>query len=267
MARSRSRRPIFSYSSAAALWRFPRIGPWPADVHITDAPESGGHSRYGVRYHRERLCESDITVSNGFLVTTPARTIIDLARRASFREAVVAADAALNERRTPERGRVLKTELVEQAQSSLRGASRAGSVVSFADGRSANPGETLSRLVMLETGLIAPELQTEHPNPDGGKYFTDFEWPAYKIIGEFDGRGKYLKDEFLGGRAPGEVVYEEKRREDHLRAEGNTVARWGWRELHEPGRLLAMLSAAGVPYRSSRRAPGSAKPAGPLLLR
>lgn len=245
---TRIRRPVLGYWSAAAVWGYPRVDAWPADVHLIVPPQVGAHSKYGIRFHREGLSASDLTEVNGVLLTTPARTLVDLARTESFRDAVVAMDAALNPRRSDTRGRVSRRQLELELAMSRRGTARAARAAEFGDGRAANPGETLSRVVMLESGVAAPRLQTEHPNPDGGSYFTDFEWPEHRVIGEFDGRGKYLKDEFLGGRSPGEVVYEEKRREDHLRAEGNRVVRWGWRELHEPGRLLALLSTAGVPY-------------------
>ena len=246
---------VLGYVSAAALWGYPRVGAWPVDVHVIVPPQLGAHSKHGIRFHRESLDEADIAVMADIELTSPARTLIDLARSESFGNAVVAVDAALNARRSLEHGRVTKQQLVDALNPSRHAAARALRVVEFADGMSANPGESLSRIAIFENGFLAPQLQTEHPNPDGGRYFTDFEWPEHRLIGEFDGRGKYLKDELLAGRDAGEVVYEEKRREDHLRAEGNRVVRWGWRELQEPGRLVALLSASGLPYRSRRRNP------------
>ncbi|GGF20484.1 CTP synthase [Subtercola lobariae] len=253
VVRTRGAPPVLGYSSAAALWGYPRVSAWPVDVHVIVPPQLGAHSKYGIRFHREILDEADVAVRASIELTSPARTLINIARTQSFGHAVVAVDAALNTRRGLDEGRVTKTQLIEALNSSRHGAARALRVVEFAAGSSANPGETLSRIAIFEHGFVQPQLQTEHPNPDGGRYFTDFEWPECRLIGEFDGRGKYLKDELLAGRDPGEVVYEEKRREDHLRAEGNRVVRWGWRELQEPGRLVALLSAAGLPFRSRNR--------------
>ncbi|TFB99968.1 hypothetical protein [Cryobacterium mannosilyticum] len=74
----------------------------------------------------------------------------------------------------------------------------------------------MSRAAIFELGFPDPLLQTCHLNPRGGFYFTDFEWPAYRLIGEFDGKGKYVKDEYLRGLTPGEAVHREKVREDDL---------------------------------------------------
>jgi hypothetical protein len=101
--------------------------------------------------------------------------------------------------------------------------------------------------VIHELGFPAPELQVEHRAPDGGKYFTDFEWPAHRVIGEFDGKGKYLKDEYLGGRTPGEAMYDEKLREDSLRDEDNSVKRWGWDDAWKRTPIRVRLLAAGLP--------------------
>jgi hypothetical protein len=88
-----------------------------------------------------------------------------------------------------------------------------------------------------------------HPSPiRGTRYFkTDFEWPELQKIGEFDGREKFLKDDMLGGRNPGQAVYDEKLREDALRAEGNDVARWGMPAVQRPAELRDALVRLGIP--------------------
>ena len=59
---------------------------------------------------------------------------------------------------------------------------------------------------------------------------TDFWWSDHETVGEFDGKLKYgrlLKP----GQDPGEVVFQEKRREDAIRDAGLTVRRWTWSDL------------------------------------
>ncbi len=102
-------------------------------------------------------------------------------------------------------------------------------------------------MAIFELGFPDPLLQTCHRNPRGGFYFTDFEWPAYRLIGEFDGQGKYLKAEYLRGLTPGEAVTREKVREDDLRSEGNRMARWGPSDVRQRGSLLRILTTAGLP--------------------
>lgn len=74
----------------------------------------------------------------------------------------------------------------------------------------------------------------------------DFWWEAENVVGESDGKGKYIDEEFANGRSPGEIVWEEKRREDAIRHRGHRVVRWGWAEAIRPPVLRALLLEAGV---------------------
>jgi hypothetical protein len=82
--------------------------------------------------------------------------------------------------------------------------------------------------------------------------YVDFWWPEFGIVGEFDGHGKYLRDEFTRGRTTAEVVLDEKRRENRLRALGLTVARWEWADAFAPRMLERILSQAGLPRTAVR---------------
>lgn len=241
--------PVLSHQSAAALWGIPLGGAWPWPVHVLAVPASRVRSKNGVFVHRTAFDWDEVVELDGVLVTSPARTLLDLARTVSFSDAVVALDHATNPRRA--RPEVLVypdelSEMLDRGQSS-RGSVKAQRAIDFARPNVDNPGESLSRVAIFELGFPDPELQVRHRNPRGGWYFTDVEWPAYRLIGEFDGRAKYQKDEYLHGRAPGDVVYAEKVREDHLRAEGFRVVRWGPDELADRGALSRLLIAAGLP--------------------
>ncbi|PPF75265.1 hypothetical protein C5B96_16930 [Subtercola sp. Z020] len=246
---------VVARQSAAALWSFPRINRWPEDVHLIPVPPGGLRSRNGVRHHAEAMPDTDVAELLGLRVTSRLRTLVDLARFDSIAEAVAALDHSLNPRTAHPHPVVTQDALLEQLVGiqSSRGAARAARAIHFADGGAGSPGESYSRLLIRQLGFAPPQLQVEHPNPRGGSYFTDFEWPDARIIGEFDGRSKYLKPEYLGTRTPGEVVVEEKLREDDLRAEGSQIRRWTWEHLRTPARLERLLSEAGVP-RLSRRA-------------
>ena len=224
-------------------------------VHIVVPESSAARSKNGVLVHRHDLLDEDVVHVGDLLVTSPVRTALDLARTRSFRSAVVALDFMVD----PRRSRAIGTATVELLEDELarststRGAVRAARAVAFAREGAANPGESISRVVIHQLGFPTPLLQVRHDNPRGGSYFTDTEWPEFRLIGEFDGKGKYLKEEYLGRMSPGEAVYEEKVREDHLRAEGNGLVRWGWDEIREPALLKHILLRAGLP--SLRRPP------------
>jgi hypothetical protein len=66
------------------------------------------------------------------------------------------------------------------------------------------------------------------------------------VIGEFDGKQKYTRNEYTGGN-PGEVAWKEKKREDRLRALGCGVVRILTEHVMNPPALARMLVAAGIP--------------------
>ena len=106
-------------------------------------------------------------------------------------------------------------------------------------------GESLSRAVMIENHLPAPELQVE-VFMEGGVLAgrVDFMWRELGVAGEFDGRGKYRGD--TGGR---DVAMDERHRENHVELFGGVrVVRWGWRDAYLDGGafMLMYLRAAGV---------------------
>jgi hypothetical protein len=72
-----------------------------------------------------------------------------------------------------------------------------------------------------------PTLQYEVPEL---RARTDFYWPEFRTVGEFDGKVKYGRG-LRPGQSSGDVVYAEKLREDALRDLGYQVVRWTWGEL------------------------------------
>ena len=238
---------VFSHQSAAVLHGLPLIGALPPTVQVLAQRATGGRSEPGL--HRRCLGFEDHEVTElqfsetWVRVTTVSRTLSDLAQVQPFAYAVAPLDFALREHMTS------AEELVEALarRRPFRGAGRVERVLEFGDARAEFPGESLSRARIHELGFLAPDLQVRHRNPRGGHFRTDFEWVDIGQIGEFDGKGKYLKDEYTGGRPAGEVVYDEKLREDALRAEDKGVSRWGWPEAFGGKALRALLLRAGIP--------------------
>ena len=60
-------------------------------------------------------------------------------------------------------------------------------------------------------------------------------------------RAKYADPQFLRGRTPAEVVYDEKMREDDIRPCVRTFGRWDWATARSPGRMASALRRLGVP--------------------
>lgn len=234
--------PVFSHDSAAALWRLPRIGPWPAEVHVSLPHAAGNRSSQGVRRHAVPGAVTHHVMIDGVRVTGVARTVVDLARTWDFASAVVAADHALHARWTsPDR---LVREL--DAAGCGRGVGRARRVLEVADAASESVGESLSRARMAELGLPLPELQHVVEDARGMVGRVDFWWADLGLVGEFDGRAKYRVASADTPEAVEERLWAEKVREDRLRALGLRVVRWTWDTALQPDRLASVLASVGL---------------------
>ena len=241
---------IIAGMSAAAVWRLPVVGAWPDRVRVAAARDRGGRSNA----HLSRSYigfPPPVEQRDGLTITTLARTVAEIARSEPMERSVPMIDAALAGRRavdSPSRPRVTKDAVREQLVQleSAPGIARARGALGFANGSSESPGESCSRVGMWRLGLPAPVLQREFRDARGLIGFTDFAWPHLGIVGEFDGLGKYLRNEFARGRSVAEIVMDEKAREDRLRALGLRVVRWGWSDALDLRSLERILRGAGV---------------------
>lgn len=211
-------RQVFSHWSAAALWGYPIIGAWPSRIHVTLPSRSGQRSTRGVVRHLEELSDTDVVERDGMCITSPTRTIADLARAASFATGVAACDRAFALRKAHDSPdlHVERDALLEIAEKIVgqRGVCRLRSVADFADGRSGSPGESFSRVQIARLHLPVPDLQVEVIDRDGQAWHSDFGWPGVGLLGEFDGMTKYTSNRYLMGRDVADIVIEEKLREE-----------------------------------------------------
>lgn len=242
---------VFSHWSAAVLWGYPIIGAWPSRIHVTFNPGTSQRSTPGVVRHITELSDEDVVELDGQFVTSPLRTLVDLARSAPFATGVAACDRALSEP-CDAADAVLHVEreaLQEWAErlDGQRGVRRFRSVANFSDGRSGSPGESLSRVQVARLHLPRPDLQVETVDLDGRTWHSDFGWPGQGLLGEFDGMVKYTRSRYLNGRPVAEVVIEEKLREDAIRlASGCGMARWTWPAASDLLQLKRLLMKAGL---------------------
>jgi hypothetical protein len=221
---------VVSHASAAALHGLPLWNVPLNQVHVTRRPPARTDSDTRLRSHAARLPEEDVVRVGLVPVTSVARTVVDLARVLPFAPALSIADAALRH------GGIAPEDLrrVLEAASGTRGTRAARRVVAAADGRSESVGESRSRAIVIQSGLPLPDLQVEVRDAGGGLVGRcDFGWSDHRVLGEFDGRVKYGRL-LRPGQTPGDVVFEEKRREDALRDEGFGMVRWVWWDLDSP---------------------------------
>lgn len=244
----RARGPIvFTHSAAAAIQSIDRIGAWPRLVDVRIAQSSGGRSSGAVRRRALGFEGVDLIEWRGHLVTSAAQTALDLAAEGTFTAGVVAMDQALWARR---RGGALtqaeELECVLEANR-RRGLSRVPAVIEFSTALSDSVRESEARVLLDRLGFPTPVLQKRFVLPGQRVAKSDFYFPEFDHVGEFDGVGKYFDPEILAGRTPDEALLEEKDRADALRRQVSGLSRWRTPDHRDPGQLYSILVADGLP--------------------
>jgi len=240
---------VLSHWSAAAVHGLPLAGSWPQQVHLTVGRTQGGRSKAAVVKHALALQPEDHVSIDGLLVTSLARTVLDIASVATFEQSVIMADAALLVPRTRgASGKTTPDELMLAWERALpfRAHKRTRRVIDFSDAGAESPIESRSRVTMARIGCPAPRLQTAFFDRDGFIGRVDFDWPEQGVVGEADGDLKYLDEQYRSGRTPGQVHLDEKKREDRIRALPRGFARWGWAEAGDEVALRRRLTDAGL---------------------
>jgi hypothetical protein len=228
---------VYALASAAAVWGLPRVGRWPG--HVT--PLVTGGRRRGSRVLRPHVgAEADPVERAGLLVTSAARTVVDVARTESLPSALAAADHALRH------DLCTREELAGEAESvgpRVRGRPAARLVAGLADPASMSAGESISRAWMFLLNLPRPRLQVAYEDAAGPIGVVDFEWDG--VVGEFDGRTKYQVPADADPAEAADVVWREKQREDRLRRLVG-VARWVWSDAVDGAGMARVLSGHGI---------------------
>jgi hypothetical protein len=229
---------VISHVSAAvmhglAVWAIPLD-----HVHTIRPGGAGGRIGSVVHRHVAPLDPAEVTLVDGVLVTSLARTVVDIARTVPFEQAVVVADSALfrNEDLTPA---ALAAGVARAA--GWPGVPQARRAIGFARRGAQSPGESRSRIEIARAGLPVPHLQFPVQLPDGSTALTDFGWIGPRAVGEFDGEVKYGRL-VPQGQAPADVVFAEKVREDAVRALDYGFTRWIWDELDDFAPVAARIA-------------------------
>jgi hypothetical protein len=248
---TRTSPPVVSHFSAAAVHGLPILGDWPIAVHVTVVPGAGTHSRPTLVKHTARIPPEDLLRVGDLLVTSVARTVLDIAASCTFMDGVIAADAALySDELHGHSPATTKADLLAAFERALprRAHARITEVISFAESGAQTPIESVSRVNMRVLRVPRPQLQVAHFDSRGFIGSTDFAWEEFGAVGEADGDRKYLDIAARSGRSPEQVLLDEKNREDRLRALPRKVSRWPWAVAIDPPRLREKLRLLGLPF-------------------
>lgn len=233
-----------SHVSAARLWGLTVRRGLPTTVRLTDPHQWRRGPDY--RMAQAALPLQDVVARGPLRLTSVGRTLVDCAREWDLEDTVVAMDAALLARRLEPAG---LSAAAERARG-RPGAQRVLRAAALADGRAESPLETRGRLRIIGSGLPTPELQVEIRSAGRLVGVVDAWFEAAAVAVEFDGKVKYTDP----WRDPGRVLWEEKRREDELRAldirvvrviDADVDARWA----AVAQRLRGLLASPGPAHR------------------
>jgi hypothetical protein len=210
---------VLSHRSAATLWGLIRHH---GSIDVT-APTYRRH--HGIALHRSRLTETDVTVHYAIPITTPARTLADLA------EVVDPASLtrAVNEARVRH---LTSLEAVARQLRPGRATKVLAGLVARADGPTRSVFEDRFLAFCRRHGLPRPEV-----NATVAGFEVDMLWRGQRLIAELDGRA--FHDDFERDRD----------RDAELLAAGHRVVRVTWQRLttseaREANRFARLLSAA-----------------------
>lgn len=227
-------RVVLSHFSAAVLWG---LLDWDSRTPEVTVIGDGYRPHPGLRVHRSRvLPREDIRRQDRIPITSPARTLIDLAQQVEYRALRRAVRQAQSLRVVRQR------DLVEAIarHSRRRGVGKLRRIVV------SGPAPTRSELedVVLELitrgGLAVPDVNV--PIRVGGRrLLPDFRWPEPRLIVEADGAAWHDNPVAREDDAERQAV---------LEACGERVVRVTWEQaIARPNEVLARLRAAGAPSR------------------
>jgi very-short-patch-repair endonuclease/predicted transcriptional regulator of viral defense system len=213
---------VLSHRSAAVLWGFYRA--WHGLPEVT-VPEGGSRGRPGLRVYRtSRLDPRETRRREGVPVTSPARTLLDLATVVTERDLARAVEEAQVLRLVTPR------ELAHIAGRGRPGSAALRAVLNLQHEPSLTRSEAEIAFLELvrDAGLPAPET-----NVNVLGHEVDFLWRAQKLIVEVDG---------FAYHSSRQAFERDRRRDARLQAAGFRVVRFTYLQVvNEPHTITACL--------------------------
>jgi hypothetical protein len=256
-----------SHRSAAALLALPWTpGAWSAEsaaIQLTVAPEDRHRQRAGLRLRHATLAPFDVQLVNGIRVTTPARTLIDLARDPQESRNRLLVVQLIDGARRRHRCDVDQLMAAVHAAAGLRNVRRADRWLAESRDGVDSPKETQTRLLLLDRQVPYLDVDLQIRDPDGLlRARGDFGDRRLLLWGEYDGyeahveRGAFRNDRqgdrWLAARGWHvlRIVEEDLRRPDKLARD--------WLRAREdaPQRIAALDPRRSPEVAAARRALG-----------
>lgn len=183
--------------------------------HVTVARNARRVRRKELVFHARAMGLGDVELINGVALTSPARTLLDLAGSLPRLDAVWAVDSALRDG-VASRAAIERSWLQRPAAPGERIARER---IDEADGKAESILETAGRLALADAGLPLPIAQYRVADGQGFVAFLDGGYPRHRLGLEFDGQEPHSTPE---------AVFRDRERQNRLAALGWTVLRFTW---------------------------------------
>lgn len=225
-----------SAETAARLWELQGLPPWDGKVHMNMPGSTSQVQLPGVEIHQWETRPDEITRQETFRVTTPGRTLRDVALRLDRDAFVSLLDSALNQ------GYVQHPQLpsLEAANQGRRGCRACRPYWQLANGRAQSPLETRIRLICVDGGMPPDELQHPFYLPEEDRtVYGDLWWEDRRLLVEADGVEPHSR--------PGALLQDRRRQNALLRAyPGIRIVRFTWNDLAHPAYILGEIARASA---------------------
>ncbi|MFG2000800.1 hypothetical protein ACGFNU_16810 [Spirillospora sp. NPDC048911] len=175
---------VIGRRTAAWIWGLDVLPPgtnqsaWKIELLVPPGSEA---DHPGCESFEGKLPPEHVTVKSGVRVTTPTRTALDCARWLPRREAVAALDQFLRD------GVDLASLTEMAAPAGYRRSKLLRAALDAADPGAQSPGESWTRVTVIDAGFPRPRSQIPARGPHGACIYVDLGYEDLRIGLEYDG--------------------------------------------------------------------------------
>ncbi|AWB92034.1 hypothetical protein [Aeromicrobium chenweiae] len=195
---------VVSDETAAWIWGVDAYKPSDRHRFVPQwvVPHGRGRTRIeGLACRQALIADEDVLEVGGLAVTHPVRTTSDLLRKQWRPYAMASADAMAHAGLV----RPMDVRAYVARLKGYRGIRQARVLAQLIEPKSASPGESWTRLRLVDAGFPRPVAQVEVEDAAGLQRFLDLAYVRRRIAVEYDGREFHTAD-------PDDVHDEERRR-------------------------------------------------------
>lgn len=213
-------------------------------IAVADRSKAGRHGYAIAHYYKDF---PSTTIVDDMRVTSGIETMADCARMLDMENAMSTCCTALRQTGMPKE----RFQDYVNRKKRIGGIIRARYIAEHVEPACENGGEAVALATMLELGFAQPQMQVSFASPlDGRDIRADYLWTRDDgsiVVGELDGRQKYIDPSMLNNGDAVDAILREKDRETELNMLQISVVRFQMEHVRDREQLRKRLAAAEVP--------------------